>query len=102
MRLSEAEHQELRQRAAALSVSVPRLMVEAALEGRQTPTERRNEIAGLFEVRRLLATVANNVNQLARSANIAGQVSEQSRLERTLGEADELMGRLRELTGAKR
>ena len=64
------------QRAAALGVSVPRLMVEAALEGRQTPTERRNEIAALFEIRRLLATVANNVNQLARSANIAGQVSE--------------------------
>jgi Mobilization protein NikA len=102
VRLNQAEHRELRERAAALGVSVPRLMVEAALEGRQTPTERRNEIAALFEVRRLLATVANNVNQLARSANIAGQVSEQSRLEQTLGEVDELVVRLRELTGARR
>ena len=102
VRLNQAEHRELRERAAALGVSVPRLMVEAALEGRQTPTERRNEIAALFEVRRLLATVANNVNQLARSANIAGQVSEQARLEQTLGEVDELVARLRELTGARR
>ena len=102
VRLSEAEHRELRQLAATLGVSVPRLMVEAALDGRQTPTERRNEIAALFEIRRLLATVANNVNQLARSANIAGQVSEQARLKRTLGEVDELVVRLRELTGAKR
>ena len=77
-------------------------MVEAALEGRQTPTELRNEIAALFELRRLLATVANNVNQLARSANIAGQVSEQARLEQTLGEVDELVVSLRALTGVKR
>ncbi len=61
-----------------------------------------NEIAALFETRRLLATVANNVNQLARSANIAGQVSERQRLERTLVEVDQLVVRLRELTGAKR
>lgn len=58
--------------AAELGVSLPRLLVEAALEGRQTPAGRREEIAALFEIRRLLATVANNVNQLARSANISG------------------------------
>ncbi len=102
VRLSESEHVELRERAAALGVSVPRLMVEAALEGRRTPTDRRNEIAALFETRRLLATVANNVNQLARSANVAGQVSERQRLELTLVEVDGLVVRLRELTGAKR
>ena len=48
-------------------------------------------IAELFEVRRLLATVANNVNQLARSANISGQVDAGRRLEETLGEVDELL-----------
>lgn len=102
VRLSEVEHRELRERAAALGVSVPRLMVEAALDGRETPTERRNELATLFEIRRVLATVANNVNQLARSANIAGQVSEQRRLEETLREVDEVVADLRQLLGARR
>jgi Bacterial mobilisation protein (MobC) len=53
-------------------VSVPRLMVESALSGIETPTDRRRLVAELFETRRLLATVANNVNQLAHSANISG------------------------------
>lgn len=102
VRLSEAEHRELQARAAALDVSVPKLMVEAALDGRETPTERRLELATLFEIRRVLATVANNINQLARSANIAGQVSEQRRLEETLGEVEEVVANLRRLLGARR
>jgi len=100
--LTEAEREQLRARAGELGVSVPRLMVESALEGRETPTERKQQIAELFEVRRLLATVANNVNQLARSANIAGQVDAGRRLEETLGEVDELLARMRDLTGARR
>jgi Bacterial mobilisation protein (MobC) len=83
-------------------VSVPRLMVESALSGVETPTDRKRMVAELFEVRRLLATVANNVNQLARSANISGQVHEGRRLEQTLVEVDELLARMRELTGARR
>lgn len=83
-------------------MSVPRLMVESALEGRETPPERRQQIAELFEVRRLLATVANNVNQLARAANISGQVDAGRRLEETLVEVDELLVRMRALTGARR
>ena len=83
-------------------MSVPRLMVESALSGVETPTERQRMIAELFETRRLLATVANNVNQLARSANISGQVDVGRRLEETLGEVDELLARMRDLTGARR
>jgi Bacterial mobilisation protein (MobC) len=49
-----------------------------------------------------LATVANNVNQLARSANISGQVHEARRLEQTLVDVDELVDQLRQLTGARR
>jgi hypothetical protein len=45
----------------------------------------------------LLATVANNVNQLARSANTSGQVSERRRLEWTLNEVDQLLVDLREV-----
>ena len=100
--LTEVEREQLRARASELGVSVPRLMVESALSGVETPTDRKQQVAELFEVRRLLATVANNVNQLARSANISGQVDAEQRLERTLGEVDELLARIRELTGARR
>ncbi|MGH2868170.1 MAG: plasmid mobilization protein [Solirubrobacteraceae bacterium] len=104
VRLSEDERAQLRARAAELGVSVPRLMVESALarwDG-QTATERRRELAELFEIRRLLATVANNVNQLARGANISGQVPEHDRLQRTLRDVDEAVGELRAVTGARR
>ncbi|MGH3607336.1 MAG: plasmid mobilization protein, partial [Pseudonocardiaceae bacterium] len=100
--LTEHERDQLRARAGELEVSVPRLLVESALEGRETPTERRQQVAELFEVRRLLATVANNVNQLARMANISGEVRVGPRLERTLIEVDDLLVRLRALTGATR
>ncbi len=103
VKATEDERERLRARAAELGVSVPRLMVESALDGDSwTPTERRLQLSELFEVRRLLATVANNVNQLARSANISGQVDAGRRLEQTLVEVDELLARMRELTGARR
>jgi len=102
VKLTDGERELLRARAAELGVSVPRLLVESALEGRETSTERRQQVAGLFEVRRLLATVANNVNQLARSANISGEVAVGERLERTLVEVDELLLSIRALTGARR
>jgi hypothetical protein len=102
VKLTETEREELRARAGQLGVSVPRLLVESALEGRETPSDRRVLIVELFETRRLLATVANNVNQLAHAANISGQVGTARRLEETLVDVDELVGRLRELTGARR
>ena len=102
VKLTEEERDQLRARAAELGMSVPRLMVEAALSGVETPTERREWIAELFEDRRLLATVANNVNQLAKAANISGQVAERERLERTLAEVDQLVAELRRLTGVSR
>jgi len=102
VKLTKDEREQLRARSGELGVSVPRLMVESALEGRETPPERRQQIAELFEVRRLLATVANNVNQLARAANISGQVDAGRRLEETLVEVDELLVRMRALTGARR
>jgi len=103
VKLTQAEREELRARASELGVSVPRLLVESALDGRSwTPSEWRLQLAELFELRRLLATVANNVNQLAHTANISGQVHEGRRLEQTLGDVDELVGQLRELTGVRR
>lgn len=64
------EEARLVQLAEAQRVSVPRLLVEAALSATgETPTARAAAIAELFGVRRLLAAVSNNVNQLARHAN---------------------------------
>ena len=51
-------------------VSVPRLLVESAMAGdRETAARRRDAMVELFAVRRLLAAVSNNVNQVARHAN---------------------------------
>jgi hypothetical protein len=102
VKLTAEEREQLRRRAAELGVSVPRLMVESALSGVETPTDWRRMVAELFETRRLLATVANNVNQLAHSANISGQVHEGRRLEQTLADVDELVAQLRQLTGVRR
>jgi hypothetical protein len=102
VKLTEEERDQLRAKAAEVGVSVPRLMVESALSGVETPTDRRRLVAELFETRRLLATVANNVNQLAHSANISGQVHEGRRLEQTLADIDELVAELRQLTGVRR
>ena len=102
VKLTQEERGQLRARAAELGMSVPRLMVESALSGVETPTDRRRMVAELFETRRLLATVANNVNQLAHSANITGRVSAGLRLEQTLAEVDELVAELRKLTGVRR
>jgi len=101
VKLTDGEHEKLRALAAELGVSVPRLLVESALAGRETPTERRAAVAELFEIRRLLATVANNVNQLAHTANISGEVPAATRLEGTLEEVKELVAGIRALTGAR-
>jgi Bacterial mobilisation protein (MobC) len=100
--LSIEEQRRLRVRASELRVSVPRLMVEAALSDVETPADRRAWIAELFELRRLLATVANNVNQLTKAANISGDLPAGERLARTLADVDQMLLELREWTGARR
>ena len=103
VKLTEDEQQQLRARAAALGVSVPRLMVESALGGATGMVpDRQVEVAELFEVRRVLATVANNVNQLARLANTTGELGMQGRLEDALADVEEVVGRVRAMTGARR
>ncbi len=79
--------------AEAQEVTVPRLLVESALASvGETSTQRRAAMVELFAIRRLLATVANNGNQLARIANISGEVP--GRLEAVLLELRGLAGRI--------
>jgi len=85
-------------------VSVSRLLVESALaeDGpsggwsaqRRAAVARHQELAEILECRRLLATVANNVNQLAKAANISGDLPGVQRLNETLGELQEVRDQL--------
>jgi hypothetical protein len=70
VKVTREEDVQLIARAVARSVTVPRLMVESSMSAHiETDTDRKEAIAELFAVRRLLANVANNVNQIARFAN---------------------------------
>jgi len=82
-------------------VSIPRLLMESALAGSvgETPTERRNVIAELYQVNQLLAVSSSNVNQLARVANSTGAVPAEASvtiaaLRRTLVRIDDVVERL--------
>lgn len=70
--------------AEAQRVTVPRLLVESALASAtsETPTQRRDAIAELFRLHRLLAAISNNVNQMAKATNATGEVH--AELEETL------------------
>lgn len=98
-----AEQLELEARAAVLQVTVPRLLFESAMNpGVRTDTEWKSVAATLFEIRRLMGTVANNVNQLARYANEQGTfpaeadavVAEYREMVRRLDDAVRVLARL--------
>src|SRR3954470_17873313 len=68
------EEAQLVQRAERQRISVPRLLIEAALaEAGETPTQRRHAMVALFGLRRSLAGLAINVNQLAKQGNVTGR-----------------------------
>ncbi len=73
--MTEAEEAQLLTRATEQGVTVPRLLVEAALAGGgETATQRREAAAQLFSTYRLLAVISNNVNQIAKATNATGEV----------------------------
>jgi uncharacterized protein (DUF1778 family) len=97
VRVSDQEREALTAKAARAGVTIPRLMVEAALEG-DGPEIRRERLAlarSLNETRATLATIANNVNQLARVANTTGELGEAQRLAETRADVAQLVGDLR-------
>ena len=70
VKVNAEEDAQLRARAVVAGVTVPRLMFESAMNAHiETDTARQEVIAEFFAVRRLMANVANNVNQLAKYAN---------------------------------
>ena len=70
LRLAKAQH-----------VSVPRLLVESAIAAQagETLTERKQAMAELFTLHRLLAAISNNVNQMARATNATGTLPDELR-----------------------
>lgn len=78
VRLSDQEQLQIEARAIVAGVSIPRLLKEAALAGdERTASERRAIGSELAAVRRFLAALSNNVNQLAMVANSTGEVPPQ-------------------------
>lgn len=76
VKVTPEEEAQLLGRAHEQQVSVPRLMVDAALapEGGISMNERRQAAVEITEVRRLLASIANNANQVAKYANTEGAI----------------------------
>jgi hypothetical protein len=90
--LTVEEQQQLRERAAQLGVTVPRLMVESALAGTQTLTERADIRLRLDQLVQLLANIANNVNQVAHQANIERRAVRRGWFEQNVDGIGELRG----------
>ena len=69
----------LLQRAESRKVTIPRLLVEAALAdgSGETATDRHDMLVELFRLRRYLAAVSNNVNQIARATNSGAPIGDE-------------------------
>ena len=81
VRVTPEEEARLLALALKYHVSVPKLLVDSALAGgagaAATRSLARDEILiELFGAHRLLAGVANNVNQIAKATNATGEVQE--------------------------
>ena len=62
-------------------VTIPRLLVSSALSrdtARITVEQQRELLTELFAIHRLLANMANNVNQVAKAVNSTGDVPPQT------------------------
>lgn len=94
MKVSAEEELALVKRSKEAGVTVARLLVEAALSDGdgKTAVQRRDELTELFHIRRLLASVSNNVNQIARAVNAGHGVD--GELKHTLAAVDRICGSL--------
>jgi hypothetical protein len=96
VKVNESEHADLSTRAGERGLSVARLLVDSALEvPLPAPRAERNVhdeavVAALVEelmmVRGALGRVANNINQLARTANESGELPARDLLSQAVGE----------------
>lgn len=100
VKVTPEEEALLLQRAEAQRVTIPRLLVESALAPQgETPTQRRELLAEMFAVNRLLGNLANNVNQIAKATNATGEWQSEttatlSAVRRTSARIDDAIDRL--------
>ena len=100
VKVTPEEEAMLLRRAEAQRVSIPRLLVESALAPQgETPTQRRELLAEMFAVNRLLGNLANNVNQIAKATNATGEWQAEtaatlSAVRRTSARIDDAIDRL--------
>lgn len=74
VKVSAEEEARLLMLAEEQGVGVVRLLVESALASSgETPTQRRELLAELFAVHRVLSGIANNINQIAKVTNATGE-----------------------------
>lgn len=101
VKVSAGEQGALLLRANAKGISIPRLLVEAALadEAGETPTDRRAVLADLFAAHRKLASMGNNLNQIARATNAGRElpVELQEPLQHTMAAIRQAAARLDEV-----
>jgi len=87
-------------RAEEQRVSIPRLLVESALSPQgETPTQRRELLTELFRLNRLVGSIANNVNQIAKATNATGELQPETSatfaaVRRVSGRIDDTIDRL--------
>ncbi len=76
VKVTPEEEGQLLRLAEAQNVTVPRLLVEStlAVDVGETATQRREAMANLFALYRLLGAISNNVNQMAKATNATGAV----------------------------
>lgn len=104
LRVTEEEHRFLGELAAAQNVTMQAVLMRAVLTGGTDAAARweqlREELAG---ARFRLATVANNVNQLAHQANNFDLTGERpvttEEVAAVMADAREVMGRIDAVTG---
>lgn len=107
VRVTPEEEGQLLALALQYHVSVPKLLVDAALAGGATTAAanasvRHEVIAQMFATHRLLAGIANNVNQMAKATNATGEVQQSMvvTLAKVREVADHIDGFVDELTEA--
>jgi hypothetical protein len=77
--LTAAERDELRDRAAAVGLSVPQFLLESSLRETGTVPQRWAVIRELVPARVAVALAGSNLNQIARVANSSGRVLNSAR-----------------------
>jgi hypothetical protein len=97
MLMSDEDRARIKAVANERGVSMARLMQESALSESYDRRERLAVIAALDTANRLLANLAGNINQLARHANIAGQVVAEVELEDALRQVRDVREELGEV-----